>query len=81
MCRALICMATIVAHFAHLVENAAIAENQYNIAVSSYVEQEDTREEVDIKTLNAEISGIVARQQELRTAIDEIVVNLEGAKA
>lgn len=66
-----------VAHFAHLVENARIAENQYNIVVSSYVEQEDTREEVDIKALNAQIAGIVVRQQELREAIDEIVADLE----
>jgi type I restriction enzyme M protein len=68
-------------HFARLVENSAIAENGYNIAVSSYVEQQDTREAVDIKTLNAEIARIVARQAELRTAIDAIVADLEGAKA
>ncbi|AOV17846.1 type I restriction-modification system subunit M [Acidihalobacter aeolianus] len=65
-------------HFARLVENGAIAENGYNIAVSSYVEQEDTREAVDIKALNAEIARIVSRQAELRTAIDAIVADLEG---
>ena len=65
-------------HFARLVENSAIAENGYNIAVSSYVEQQDTREAVDIKTLNADIARIVARQAELRTAIDAIVADLEG---
>lgn len=68
-------------HFARLVENSAIAENGYNIAVSSYVEQEDTREAVDIKQLNAEIARIVARQAELRTAIDAIVADLEGEYA
>ena len=66
------------AHFARLVENAAIAENGYNIAVSSYVAQEDTREVVDIQALNARIARIVARQAELRTAIDAIVADLEG---
>ena len=45
-----------------------IAENNYNIAVSSYVEAEDTREAVDITELNAEIARIVARQAELRDA-------------
>lgn len=70
-----------VPHFATLVDNAALAENQYNIAVSSYVETEDTREATDITALNAEIARIVARQQELRTAIDAIVVDLEGAEA
>lgn len=68
-------------HFARLVENSAIAENGYNIAVSSYVEQQDTREAVDIKQLNAEIARIVARQAELRTAIDAIVADLEGERA
>ncbi|EAR26110.1 type I restriction-modification system DNA methylase [marine actinobacterium PHSC20C1] len=66
------------AHFAKLVPNANLAENSYNMAVSSYVEQEDTREVVDITELNAEIARIVARQAELRTAIDEIVADLEG---
>ena len=55
-------------HFATLVENGEIAENGYNIAVSSYVEAEDTREAVDITELNAEIARIVARQAELRRA-------------
>lgn len=65
-------------YFARLVSNKAIADNDYNISVSSYVEQEDTSEAVDITALNAEIARIVARQQELRTAIDAIVADLEG---
>ena len=56
-----------------------LAANDYNIAVSSYVEAEDTREVVDITALNAEIARIVARQADLRTAIDEIVADLEGS--
>ncbi len=67
-------------HVAKLVSNEHIAANDYNIAVSSYVEQEDTREVVDITELNAEIARIVARQVELRTSIDEIVADLEGTK-
>jgi len=65
-------------HFARLVTSAEIADNGYNLAVSSYVEQEDTREVVDITALNAEIARIVARQQELRASIDAIVADLEG---
>jgi type I restriction enzyme M protein len=65
-------------HFARIVDNSEIAENDYNISVSSYVEAEDTRVAVDITELNAEIARIVARQQELRIAIDEIVADLEG---
>jgi type I restriction enzyme M protein len=65
-------------HFARLVDHSVIAENNYNIAVSSYVEQEDTRVAVDITALNAEIARIVARQSELRSQIDAIVADLEG---
>lgn len=65
---------------AALVSNEAIGENSYNIAVSSYVQQEDTREQIDITKLNAEIADIVARQKELRTSIDAIVADLESAK-
>ena len=66
-------------YFVRLVPNAEIAENDYNIAVSSYVEQEDTRVAVDITLLNAEIARIVERQTELRTQIDVIVADLESA--
>jgi type I restriction enzyme M protein len=69
-----------VEHFSKLADNKAIEESDYNIAVSSYVEQKDTREVIDIKKLNAEIKGIVTRQNELRTAIDEIVADLEGSR-
>ena len=68
-------------HFARLVENGDIAANGYNIAVSSYVEQEDTREAVDIQALNARIARIVTRQAALRTQIDAIVADLEGDQA
>ena len=66
-----------VAYFATLVDQETIAGNGYNIAVSSYVEAEDTREAVDIEELNAEIARIVARQSELRAQIDAIVADLE----
>jgi type I restriction enzyme M protein len=65
-------------HFCQLIPNSDIAGNDYNIAVSSYVEQENTKEEVDIEKLNAHIAEIVVRQNKLRTAIDEIVTALEG---
>jgi type I restriction enzyme M protein len=68
-----------IAHFARLVDNSELAANDYNLSVSSYVQAEDTRVAVDIKTLNAEIERIVARQSELRIAIDEIVADLESS--
>jgi len=66
-------------HFAKLMENKAIEENGYNIAVSSYVVLKDMREVIDITTLNADIVRMVAKQHELRTAIDAIVTELESA--
>ncbi len=67
-------------YFSKLVDNKAIAENDYNIAVSSYVEQEDTREIINIKELNKKIEGIVKKQSELRISIDGIVSDIEGKK-
>ncbi|HEY8885969.1 MAG TPA: type I restriction-modification system subunit M [Candidatus Microsaccharimonas sp.] len=65
-------------HFAHVVSNADISTNEYNIGVSSWVEKEDMTEAIDITALNSEIALIVARQVELRTSIDSIVADLEG---
>ena len=67
-----------VEHFCKTVPNDDVVANDANLSVSSYVEKEDTREEIDIVALNAEISRIVAREQELREAIDAIVADLEG---
>jgi type I restriction enzyme M protein len=71
---------TDVDHFVRVVDNSEIADNDFNISVSSYVEAEDTRVAVDITELNTEIARIVARQQELRIEIDKIVSDLEGAE-
>jgi type I restriction enzyme M protein len=65
-------------HFARLVSNTEIADNGYNIGVSSYLEPEDTREVIDIDSLNTKIAEIVARQSKLRTQIDTLVAELEG---
>jgi type I restriction enzyme M protein len=67
-------------YFARLVDNSEIAENDYNLSVSSYVVLEDTREVINITELNADIERIVARQAELRTSIDAIVRDLESSK-
>ena len=67
-----------VEYFCKRVANDDIIANDANLSVSSYVEKEDTREQIDIKALNAEIARIVAREQELREKIDAIVADLEG---
>ena len=65
-------------HFAHLATFDEIKENDFNLSVSTYVEQEDTREVIDIKKLNAEIAEIVKREEVLRTEIDKIIKEIEG---
>ena len=65
-------------HVAALVSIDDIKDNDWNLSVSSYVEPEDTREQVDIVELNARIAGIVERQQALRASIDAIVAELEA---
>lgn len=67
-----------VAHFSHLAAYDEVAENDFNLSVSTYVEQEDTREKVDIVKLNAEIAEIVAREDALRKEIDKIIAEIEG---
>lgn len=57
--------------------NDLIAEKDYNLSVSSYVEAEDKREIIDIVQLNAEIAQTVARIHALRTSIDEIIKDLK----
>lgn len=59
------------------VDNDKIAEENYNLSVSSYVEAKNTREKIDIVKLNAEIKEIVAREQVLRDEIDKIIAEIE----
>ncbi len=68
----------VVPHFSALVDNAAIAENGYNLSVSSYVEAEDTRPQTDIRELNARIARIVEHENRLRAEIDAIIRELEA---
>lgn len=64
-------------HFTKLVSNSEIAAQGYNLSVSAYVEQKDTREVINIVALNAEIEEIVAREQVLRDEIAKIIAEIE----
>ena len=55
-----------------------VGENDYNLSVSSYVEQEDTREKVDINVLNSQIEETVKKIDDLRRQIDTIIKEIEG---
>lgn len=70
-----------VQYIAKSVDNSIIAENDYNLSVSSYIEVKDTRPQTDIKELNERIRRIVARENELRAEIDKIVAELEEDEA
>ena len=65
-------------HVAKSVDNKFIAEKDYNLSVSSYVEAKDNREIVDIKKLNAEISRTVEKINALRADIDTILKEIEA---
>ena len=60
-----------------LVSNKEIAENDYNLSVSTYVEKEDIKEKIDIDVLNKEIDEIVARENVLREEINKIILEIE----
>ena len=53
-----------------------ILKNDANLSVSSYVEQEDTREVINIKEVNASLQSLIAEGNALNNKIDEIIKNL-----
>lgn len=65
-----------VQYVATQVDNSTIAESDYNLSVSSYVEAEDKREVIDIDALNRKISETVTRIDVLRADIDDIIRSL-----
>ena len=67
-----------VAHVATSIDNTRIADNDYNLSVSSYVEARDNREQIDIKKLNKEVAETVEKINLLRADIDEIIKEIEG---
>lgn len=70
-----------VEYVAQRVSNKALAENDYNLTVSAYVEVEDTREKIDIVELNAQIAEVVTNQMALREEVEAIVAELEADRA
>lgn len=61
---------------ARLVNNTDILANDCNLSVTSYVEQEDKREKIDIDALNTSLADIVAEGNSLRQRVDEIIANI-----
>lgn len=67
-----------VENVAKTIDNKLIAENDYNLSVSSYVEAKDNREIVNISELNEEISLTVEKINKLRSDIDVIIKEIEA---
>ena len=67
-----------VPHVATTIDNAKIAENDYNLSVSSYVEAKDKREKINIEELNKQVGATVQKIDQLRAAIDNIIKEIEA---
>ena len=65
-------------HVSKSVENDKIAEENYNLSVSSYVEAKDTREVIDINVLNTEIKTTVSKIDKLGAEIENIIAEIEA---
>ena len=63
-------------YISKLVAVEDILENECNLTVSAYVEQEDTREIIDIVAVNAKLESLVAEGNELNKKIEAIIKEL-----
>ncbi|MBR4230260.1 MAG: type I restriction-modification system subunit M [Bacteroidales bacterium] len=61
-----------------LVTTDEIIANDCNLSVSSYVEQPDTREKIDIKAVNASLKQLIVDGNALNEKIDNIIKEMEG---
>nr|WP_315257879.1 type I restriction-modification system subunit M [uncultured Flavobacterium sp.] len=65
-------------HVATTIDNTIIAENDYNLSVSSYVVAKDNKEKINIEDLNKEVNKTVKKIDKLRSAIDAIIKEIEA---
>ena len=62
-----------ITHVSKIVDKETIAGEEYNLAVSTYVEKKDDRPDIDIDDLNARLADTVASENKLRADIDAII--------
>lgn len=67
-----------IGHVAITIDNKVIADNDYNLSVSSYVEVKDTREVINIEKLNEDIDKTESNINDLRNAIANIIKEIEA---
>ena len=63
-------------YLAKLVKNDDILQNDCNLSVSSYVEQEDTREVINITEVNSKLATLIAEGDALNQKIEDIIKEL-----
>ena len=56
-----------------VVDYEDIVKAKYNLSVSTYVEKKDTREVIDIDDLNKRLDEVVAKENQLRSDIGQII--------
>ena len=69
---------TDVQHLAKLVSNDDIISNDCNLSVSSYVEQEDKREKIDIVAVNSQVEALSKEVESLRSEISSLIAKMEA---
>ena len=67
-----------VEHVTKSINNTKIAENDYNLSVSSYVEPKDNREKINIVELNEQVFNTVVKIDKLRIEIDAVIKEIEA---
>ena len=67
-------------HFSKLVDNEIIANNNYELMVSKYVQPKIEEKIIDIQVINNELVNVVNSINSLRNEIDEIIKEIEDVK-
>lgn len=62
-----------------VISNEEVENNDYNLSVNTYLKNEKEVELIDIKEHNKKIEEIVLRQSKVRSKLDAIIKEIEGA--
>ena len=64
-------------HFSFLAKYEKVEGLKFNLAVSNYVEEEDTREVIDVNKLKCELEELVKNENEVRAQLDTVISEIE----
>lgn len=65
-------------HVAVTIDNKVIADKEYSLSISSYVEAKDKRKPIQITDLNKEIDQVVLKINDLRNSIANVIKDIEA---